>query len=228
MHLSTLPAQLRKPLALSLLSAAVGAALALTARAETHVSLNLNLGIPAPILVREAPPRPTIVEAQYAAPGPGFVWIAGHNAWMNGRWVWVAGTWARPPQPGAVYVEGRWDERSRNWTESHWEVVEHRDDRGDRHDDHGDRHDDRWDREHRGPGGVEMIVQAPPPPRHEHRGHRPGDDYVWIDGYWAWRGNHHEWVEGRWDRPPHGRHEWIAPRWEHRGGSYVFIEGSWR
>ena len=219
-----------KPTLFALPTALLAATLALTARAETHVNidLGLRLGPPPPIVVREAPPRPVIVERQYAAPGEGYVWVAGHNTWRDGRWVWVGGTWARPPQPGAMYVEGRWDEHSRNWTESHWEVVEHRDDHRDRHDDRGDRHDDRWDREHRGPGGVELIVQAPPPPRHEHRDHRPGDDFVWIDGYWAWRGNHHEWVAGRWERPPHGHREWIAPRWEHRGGSYVFIEGTWR
>jgi hypothetical protein len=195
-----------KPNHYYLLPAALFAAtLSLTARADTRIGLDLHLGVPAPIVVREAPPRPVIVETQYAAPGPGYVWIAGHNVWMNGRWVWVAGTWALPPQPGAFYVEGRWDERSRNWIEAHWELGAPPP-----------------------PPGPQVIVEAPPPPRHEHRGYAPGPEYVWIDGYWAWHGGHHEWVGGRWERPPHGRREWVAPRWERHGGSYVFIEGSWR
>ena len=193
-----------KPLAFSLLTALSASALALNARAETHVSLNLSLGIPAPIVVHEAPPRTVIVETQYSAPGPGYVWVAGHNSWINGRWVWIPGTWARPPQPTAVYVEGRWDEHTRYWIEPHWEMITVP-----------------------SPAPV-VIVQAPPPPRHEHRGYRPSPDYIWVDGYWAWHGHNHEWVAGRWEMPPHGRHYWVAPRWEQHGGSYVFIEGSWR
>lgn len=197
----------------------LAATLVLTARAETHVNidLGLRLGPPAPILVREAPPRPIIVEHErrIATPGPDYIWVEGHNSWRDGRWVWVGGTWARPPQRDAIYVEGRWDERSRNWVESHWEVVAR------------PNPPPRWD-DRRGPPGVELIVEAPPAPRREFRGHRPAPEYVWIDGYWAWRGGHHEWVAGRWGMPPHGRNYWQAPRWEHRGNSYVFIEGSWR
>ena len=206
MHLSTLPSKLLKPLASSLLAAASVAALALTAHAETHVSLNLQLGPPPPVVVREAPPRPVVVERQYSSPGPGFVWVPGHNSWVHGAWVWFPGTWVRPPQPNTVYIEGRWDERSRNWIEPHWEMMA--------------------PPPPPAPAQV-IIVDAPPPLRQEHRGHAPGPDYVWIDGYWAWHGHHHEWVAGRWDRPPHGHHTWVAPRWEHHGGSYVFIEGSW-
>lgn len=189
-------------------TALLAATLALTARADPRINidLGLHLGPPSPVIVREAPPRP-IVEVQTRSPGSGYVWVPGRHTWRNGRWEWVGGGWVMPPQPGAIYVEGRWDEHSRNWTEGHWEVTG-------------------------GPGpgpiGAELIVEAPPPPRHEHRGHAPGPDYVWIDGYWGWHGRRHEWVEGRWERPPHGRREWVAPRWEHRGNGYVFIEGSWR
>jgi len=202
MHLSTLPSKSMKPLTFALI-AAVGAALTSAARAETHVSLNLQLGAPPPVVVHTAPPPP-VVEQRIISPGSGYVWVPGHNSWMHGRWIWVPGTWVRPPQPEAVYVEGRWDERSRNWIEPHWEMVAPPT-----------------------PAPV-VIVEAPPPVRHEHRGHAPGPDYVWIDGYWAWHGHHHEWVAGRWARPPHGHRQWVAPRWEHRNGSYVFIEGSWR
>ena len=196
------------------------ATFALPAHADPRINidLGLRLGPPPPIVVREAPPAPVVVverERRDPSPGSDYIWVSGHNTYRDGRWVWVSGAWARPPQRDAVYVEGRWDEHSRNWVESHWEV-------------HGDRHDDRDRFDRHGPGGVELIVEAPPPPRHERHEHRPGPDFVWIDGYWAWHGGHHEWVAGRWDRPPHGRREWVAPRWEHRGNGYVFIDGSWR
>ena len=213
----------------------LAATVSLVAHAENRINidLGLRLGPPPPIVVREAPPRPVVVvenERRDRQPGPDYVWVSGHNTYRDGRWVWVGGTWARPPQPDAIYVEGRWDERSRSWVESHWEVADRH---GDRHDDQDrnrdrdrDRDRERWD--HRGPGGVDLVVEAPPPPRREHRDRRPGDDFVWVDGYWAYRGRHHEWVPGRWERPPHGRHEWVASRWERRNNGYVFIEGSWR
>jgi len=208
MHSSTPLTKAMKPALFSLSAAVCAALLALTARAETHVNidLGLRLGPPAPIVVREAPPRPTIVERQYAAPGTGYVWIAGHNTWINGRWAWISGTWVRPPQPGVIYVEGRWDERSRNWIEPHWELV--------------------------GPPptppGPAFVLEAPPPPRHERMSHRPSSQYMWVEGFWAWRGHRYEWVAGHWELPPHGHQYWVAPRWENRGNSYVFIEGSWR
>ena len=200
------------------------AALALTAQAETHVGIDLGLriGVPPPIVVREAPPRP-VVERVVVSPGPGYVLVAGHHTWRDNRWVWVSGTWVQPPQSGAVYVEGRWDERNRNWVESHWEVSSRESDRGP---EHGS------DRDHsdysRRSDSDQFFSEAPPPPRHENMSARPSRRHVWIEGYWIGRGHRHEWVSGHWELPPRDHARWNAPRWEHRGSSYVFIEGNWR
>lgn len=196
---------------ISILSLALGTAF--TSQAGAHVGISLRIGIPAPIIVRQAPPRP-IVERVVVAPGPSYVWVAGHYSWDNNQWVWVPGAWVTPPQSGARWVEGRWDATSQNWTEGHWEVVQVT--------------SPAPPVTMVSPAPVVEIQVAPPPLRREHPGHRPGHGYVWINGFWIYREGHHVWVPGRWDLPPRGHAVWVEPRWEHRGHGYVFIEGHWR
>jgi len=77
--------------------------------------------------------------------------------------------------------------------------------------------------------GAEVFVRVGPPRAVvEHRGPRPGRDYVWVNGYHSWDGNRHNWVAGRWDRPPHRGARWEAHRWVRRNGGWVFVEGRWR
>jgi hypothetical protein len=189
-----------------LAAASCALALVLPTHADTRVSvdLGLRLGPPVPVAVRYAPPSPRF-ERRMAAPGRGYFWIGGHHAWMTNQWVWVPGIWALPPQPGALWVEGRWDNRSRNWIDGYWSIPAPPP-----------------------PPAQVVIVEAPPPPRQEVIIMRPSPLHVWIDGYWIWRGRRHEWVAGHWELPPRGRGTWVAPRWDHRGKSYVFIEGTWR
>lgn len=196
----------------------------LSSHASVNVGISVGIGRPAPIIIRQAPPR-RASEVVVVSPGPGYVWVAGHHTWQNGAWAWVPGAWIVPPQPGTVWVEGRWDEGTNSWTPEHWEytqttpppavavgpttppppvVVAPP-----------------------SPGPV-IVTVAPPPIRIEHRPRRPGHGFVWIDGYWLYRGGQYVWVSGRWDRVPHGHRVWVAPRWEHRGNGYVFIEGTWR
>lgn len=205
-----------------LILSAACAAMAFTAssRAGTSVAIGFQIGAPAPIVVRHAPPR-HIVERIPAAPGPGYVWINGHHSWINGAWVWYPGTWMLPPQPGAVYVEGRWDPQTQNWVEGYWSVPPP---------------------PPPPPAPVAVvgtttptvvapstvIVDAPPPLQTEVITVRPSPRHVWIPGYWVYRGHHHVWMAGHWALPPHAHMRWVEPRWERRGGSYVFIEGSWR
>ncbi|HWA85652.1 MAG TPA: YXWGXW repeat-containing protein [Opitutus sp.] len=198
---------------LSLLAAA--AITAGPAFAFTRVGISFRVGVPAPVIVHRAPPRHA-VEIVAASPGPGYVWVGGHYTWTGAEWAWVPGQWVMPPQAGTVWIEPRWDAASQNWIAGHWEVrqavvvappppavVT-------------------------APAGEVIIRTAPPPLRRERHGHRPGPNYVWVDGYWAWQGGHHVWIGGRWAVPPHRHAVWVAPRWERRGGTYVFIQGNWR
>ena len=72
------------------------------------------------------------------------------------------------------------------------------------------------------------ITVAPPAPVVEVRGTAPGPDYVWVDGYHRWEGDHYVWTPGHWDRPPHPHAHWVAHRGVHRHGEWVLIEGHWR
>jgi hypothetical protein len=73
------------------------------------------------IVVRVAPPRP-VVEKRVAAPGPGYVWIAGYHRWDGSAYVWAPGRWELPPRPHAHWVAHRWVHRHGGWVlvEGHW------------------------------------------------------------------------------------------------------------
>ena len=76
---------------------------------------------------------------------------------------------------------------------------------------------------------LNLILGAPPPPRHEVivERDRPGPDYIWVNGYWGNNRGRQEWVAGHWARPPHARAVWVEPRWERRDSGYVFVNGYW-
>src|SRR5262249_12509825 len=78
------------------------------------------------------------------------------------------------------------------------------------------------------PPAQEVVVAAPPPPRQEVIYARPGAGYVWIPGFWAWRGVRHVWFTGHYELPRGVRVAWVERRWDRGGGTYVFIEGHWR
>ena len=78
-------------------------------------------------------------------------------------------------------------------------------------------------------GSVGYYAAVPPPPlRAEVVGVAPGPGYVWVNGYWGWRGRDYAWVPGYYSRPPHPRAVWVAPRWERYHDRYRFHEGRWR
>jgi hypothetical protein len=61
----------------------------------------------------------------------------------------------------------------------------------------------------------------------EKRDHRPGGEYVWVQGYHNYDGGHYVWVQGRWERPPRHHSHWVAHHWVHRHGGYVLVQGHW-
>ncbi len=172
-----------------------------------------------PEIVVMAPPPPQQREVIYERPSPLHVWIGGHWSWHLGKHVWVSGRWSTAPRQRAIWVAPRWEQRGKRYVliEGYWsdaavvmapppppQVVMAP-----------------------SPGPQIVVMTAPPSPRYEVVYSRPGPGYVWINGYWAWRGNRHVWIAGHYEQPPRGHRSWIEPRWERRGGNHIFIEGRW-
>jgi hypothetical protein len=109
----------------------VPAALALCAPkpAEAYASFRLGFGFPlifpigyysAPVgytrtVVYDSAPRQAVGEQVTVAPGPGYVWMAGHWSNVSQRWVWIAGHWEMPPSPSAVWTGGHWVQGNGGW-----------------------------------------------------------------------------------------------------------------
>src|SRR5450830_386731 len=72
---------------------------------------------------------------------------------------------------------------------------------------------------------VVVVREAPPAPRDEVVP-PPRHGYVWQNGHWEWRNNHHVWIRGTWIRERHGYH-YAQPTWAERDGKWVMTRGSW-
>ena len=74
---------------------------------------------------------------------------------------------------------------------------------------------------------TEVFVNfAPPAPRYEVVPvHRAG--YVWVPGYWDWRGYRHVWVGGHYVRYRPG-HFYAQPVWVSGPHGYYMRGGGWR
>lgn len=73
---------------------------------------------------------------------------------------------------------------------------------------------------------IGVVIRIPPPaPRYEVvPPPRPG--FVWVPGYWAWRGNQHVWIGGTWVAGRPG-YVYNHPHWVERNGQWYFTGGHW-
>lgn len=73
---------------------------------------------------------------------------------------------------------------------------------------------------------VDFYVNvAPPAPLYEVVP-APRVGYVWVPGYWDWRGSRHHWVRGTWVRERPGYY-YAPARWVERGGRYHYTRPGW-
>jgi hypothetical protein len=89
---------MRKMLAATLLSLAVGAGSAYAAD----------------VVVRIAPPR-AVVEHRDARPSRDHVWVPGFHRWDGHAYAWERGHWELPPRAHARWVAPRWEHRGKEW-----------------------------------------------------------------------------------------------------------------
>ena len=77
--------------------------------------------VAADIVVHVKPPVLKI-EKRPAAPGAGYVWVAGYHRWDGNAYVWVPGEWQKPPREHAVWVAPRWEHRHDGYVfhEGYW------------------------------------------------------------------------------------------------------------
>jgi hypothetical protein len=69
------------------------------------------------------------------------------------------------------------------------------------------------------------VQLAPPAPRFE-RVPAPRRGYVWVPGYWDWRGQRHFWVGGTWVKQRYG-FNYQPHRWVERNGGWYLDRGRW-
>ncbi|MEZ0215981.1 MAG: hypothetical protein ACAH89_02535 [Rariglobus sp.] len=66
---------------------------------------------PVEVIVLQAPPA-LRVEVVTARPSAGHVWVTGYWVWGTEAYVWTPSVWVLPPEPAAVWVAPRYEERS--------------------------------------------------------------------------------------------------------------------
>lgn len=66
---------------------------------------------PVEVVVVKAPPALRI-ETMPPRPGKAHIWVPGYWAWETNAYVWVPGVWMLPPEPAAVWVAPRYEQRS--------------------------------------------------------------------------------------------------------------------
>lgn len=75
----------------------------------------------------------------------------------------------------------------------------------------------------------EKVNVAPPPLPSYEQPAIPGDGYLWVPGFWAWRKSvpDYFWVPGTWVHPPRPGLLWTPPYWSRVDDGYAFHEGYW-
>jgi len=74
---------------------------------------------------------------------------------------------------------------------------------------------------------VGFFVNVPPPAPLVEVVPAPRPGWMWVPGYWEWRGHRHAWVGGHWVRERHG-HYYAPGAWVMREGRYYYDAPGWR
>lgn len=77
--------------------------------------------LPMDLIVMDQPPPAPRQETRPAAPAANYKWRPGHWAAVDKKWSWVAGEWVVPPDPVAVWIDGKYDATTQKWTAPYWQ-----------------------------------------------------------------------------------------------------------
>ena len=76
---------------------------------------------------------------------------------------------------------------------------------------------------------VTTVPSTPVPPATVAQlGPSPGSDYIRVEGYYNWLGDHYEWVAPTWVRAPNSGATFIPGHWQQTAGGYSWVPGYWR
>ena len=71
-----------------------------------------------------------------------------------------------------------------------------------------------------------VTIQVAPPPLRVERVPAARRGYIWVPGYWDWRGHRHVWVSGVWVKERRGYH-YSPHTWVQRDGGWYMDRGRW-
>ena len=73
------------------------------------------------LVTMETPPPGPRTEKKPPLPAPGLVWMPGHWTPVKGEWQWTPGEWGIPATPVSVWIEPRYDAKTKQWRPGYWQ-----------------------------------------------------------------------------------------------------------
>jgi hypothetical protein len=76
---------------------------------------------------------------------------------------------------------------------------------------------------------VKEVPSTPAPPvQVVELGPSPGSDYVRVEGYYNWLGDHYAWTPATWVRVPRAGATYVPGHWQASPGGYSWKPGYWQ
>jgi hypothetical protein len=69
----------------------------------------------------DTPPPPPREDKKPPLPASGMVWVPGHWVPSKGEWQWRTGEWGIPATPISVWIEAKYDPKTKQWSPGYWQ-----------------------------------------------------------------------------------------------------------
>jgi hypothetical protein len=104
-----------KPQASASTSSELAASEALEEANEEHIKESRTF------LTVDTPPPAPRTETKPPSPASDLVWVPGHWIPVKGEWQWKRGEWGFPATPVSVWIEAKYDPKTKHWTAGYWQ-----------------------------------------------------------------------------------------------------------